>query len=190
VTDLIDTRAAKVSDLWPDAERGALYAVLDACDEPRVPALVRDLGPELAVSLYRGPAEEDLAAIAPYLVQVTPALLRWLGETLWTDPWGIFAVSESPIDELRTHFRKFLLVDAPDGDQWYFRFYDPRVLARFLPTCDATQLIAFFGPVASFAWTDLDTYGVTIATQRWFEPVSGPGIAPPPPKPRIVFRRP
>ena len=190
MTDLVATRADAVASLWPDAERGALYAVLDACDEPRVPPLVRELGPALAVSLYRGAAGADLAAIAPYLVQVTPRVLRWIGETIWTDPWGIFAVSDAPLEELRTHFRKFLLVEAPDGDEWYFRFYDPRVLAKFLPTCDATQLVAFFGPVTRFAWTDLDTYGVTIAAQQWFDAAAPePPPAAPPLKPKIVFRR-
>ena len=189
MTDLIALGAASVSGLWPDAERGVLYAILDACDEPRVVTRVRELGPGLAVSLYRPPAEEDLAAIAPYLVQVTPGLLHWIGETLWTAPWGIFLVSESPLDELRTHFRRFLLVDGPDGDEWYFRFYDPRVLAAFLPTCDAAQLTAFFGPVLRYAWTDLETYGVTVASQRWFEPAAHAQPVAAPLKPRIVFKR-
>jgi hypothetical protein len=31
-----------------------------------------------------------------------------------------------------------------------FRFYDPRVLNKFLPTCDAEQLKKFFGDVDTF----------------------------------------
>ena len=185
--ELIATRDANVASLLPDAERGALHAVLDACDEPRVVDKVRALGPGLAVSLYRGAAEFDLAAIAPYLVQVTPDVLQWLTATIWTDPWGIFAISEAPIDTLRTHFRKFLLVDAPDGDAWYFRFYDPRVLARWLPACDEAQLGEFFGPVSSYGWTSMETYGVTLAARKWFEPALSTPAAPA--RPRIVFRR-
>ena len=83
---------------------------------------------------------------------------------------------------MRTHFRRFLLVEAPDGDSWYFRFYDPRVLERFLPTCDAAQLTDFFGPVSAYGWTDPGSYGVTLARQAWLE-------APARSKPRITLRR-
>ncbi len=180
--DLMTTRSVSVTDLGREAERGALYAVLDACDEPSVPLRVAELGPALAVSLYRPPAEQELAAIAPYLVRLLPTTLLWLAETLWTDPWGIFAVSDADIQVVRAHFRKCLLVDGPDGDTWYFRFYDPRVLAKFLPTCDAPQLTEFFGPVSAYGVTDLETYGVTLVTRRWLE-------TPTPSKPRVTVRR-
>jgi uncharacterized protein DUF4123 len=179
--ELISSRDASLTDLRREADEGRLYAILDACDEPRVPARVQALGPTRAASLYRGDAEQDLAAIAPYLVRVDPDTLDWIAGTLWSDPWGIFAVSEAGMDAVRTHFRKFLLVDAPDGDQWYFRFYDPRVLARFLPTCDAAQLTDFFGPVKSFGWTHPIHYGVVLTRQAWFEAPAA--------KPRITFRR-
>ena len=180
MTDLLATNAVALNQLRQDAARGSLYAVLDACDEPRVPRKVRELGPARAVSLYRGPAEEDLSAIAPYLVQVGNAELDWIAGSLWTAAWGIFALSQAGLEPLRTHFRKFLLVDAPDGDRWYFRFYDPRVLARFLPTCDAPQLADFLGPVAAYGWTAPD-YGVTLARPRTFE-------AAPPARPRVTLR--
>ena len=181
--ELIVRDAGSIRSLSPHARRGALYTVLDACDEPRILTKVRELGPHRAVSLYRGAAEEDLAAIAPYLVIVDGDLLGWIGSALWSSPWGVFAVSDSALDELRTHFRRFLLVDAPDGDKWYFRFYDPRVLPRFLATCDPAQLTDFFGPVSTFGWTDPETYGVELARQAWFEP-------PLPARPSITLKRP
>lgn len=181
--DLVSTHAAALLDLRRRAEQGALFAVLDACDEPRVPELARQLGEAAAVSLYRGRADEDLWAIAPYLVRVDPAVLEWIAQTLWTDPWGIFALGAASLKDLRTHFRRFLVVDAPDGDQWYFRFYDPRVLSRFLPTCDAPQLTELFGPLEALGWTDLATYGVTLARKAWEDQAPGPE------RPRIVIRR-
>lgn len=51
----------------------SLFAVLDACDEPRVLAKVQQSS-ERGVSLYCGWAEERWAEIAPYLVQVDEAL--------------------------------------------------------------------------------------------------------------------
>ena len=71
-----------------DAEKSQLFAILDACDEPRVPAIVQLLGEERAVSLYRGAAKRDYWSIAPYLVRVNEEVLSWIVENLWDDPWG------------------------------------------------------------------------------------------------------
>ena len=128
-------------------EPGTLFAVLDACDEPRVPEKVKELGDERAVSLYRGWAEEDYWAIAPYLVQVDEVMLQWIVENLWDTPWGIFAVAQTDLAKLRTHFRRFLKVLDPDGKELYFRFYDPRVLPEFLATCSLEEIGRFFGPI-------------------------------------------
>ena len=51
---------------------------------------------------------------------------------------------------LRDHFREFHMVELPDQRSVIFRYYDPRVLASFLPACNAEELAAFFGPVQSF----------------------------------------
>src|SRR5947209_7089547 len=45
------------------------------------------------------------------------------------------------------HFRHFLLVETEDGKLLYFRFYDPRVLRAFLPTCNSDESSEFFGPI-------------------------------------------
>lgn len=179
--ELITSATTSVAELRPLAARGALCAILDACDEPRVPVKVAELG-QNAAPLYQGKAQDGLSAIAPYLVRVDPAMLAWIAESLWTDPWGVFAVSDAPLDALRTHLRRFLLVDAPDGEQWYFRFYDPRVLTKFLSTSDAAQLADFFGPVTSFGWVDLETYGVTLVQRAWFDAAR-------PATPRISYRK-
>ncbi len=133
------------------ARRGTLWAVLDACDSPDVPEKVEELGVAKAVSLYRGKGETDFWAIAPYLACVDEELLTWIKETLWAEPWGIFAEATSDLDKLRSHFRKFLTVEDPGGKKMYFRFYDPRVLRTFLKSCDEAEIKGFFGPVASFA---------------------------------------
>jgi hypothetical protein len=131
-------------------EPGTLYAILDACDEPRVPKKTSELGPQRAVSLYRGSAEEDYWAFAPYLVQADEPLLVWIIENLWRDPWGIVAVAPVDLAALRTHFRRFLTVLDPEGRNSYFRYYDPRVLPTFLENCTREELQQFFGPIRAF----------------------------------------
>lgn len=147
---LVCAATVPLSELQKLASQKQLYAILDACDAPVVPPKVKELGEDNAVSLYRGEAEEDYWAIAPYLVCVDPAVLNWIVATLWKEPWGIFAAAEANLEIVRTHFRKFLTVEMPDGKQVYFRFYDPRVLRLFLPTCTLEQLREFFGPVGCY----------------------------------------
>ncbi len=51
---------------------------------------------------------------------------------------GAFLLSALRISRsLRKHFRTFLMVKSPEGDRLYFRYYDPRVLRVYLPTCNA-----------------------------------------------------
>ena len=104
------------------------------------------------LNLYMGKGEEYLSSVAPYLFAYQPGseFGKWLLEKGWGNSWGMFAETNVSLEELRKHFRKFLLVKTEEGKELYFRFYDPRVLRIFLPTCDAQQLQNFFGPVKVF----------------------------------------
>jgi hypothetical protein len=51
---------------------------------------------------------------------------------------------------MRKHFRRFLTVHDSDGKPLLFRYYDPRVLRVYLPTCTAEELQTIFGPVLCF----------------------------------------
>lgn len=146
------------------AVRGRLFAVLDATDTPSVPIKARELGEDAAVSLYRGRAEDDLWSIAPFLVRVDEHTLTWITETLWSEPWGILLLADESLEDLRLHLRRFLVVEGPNDESWYFRFYDPRVLVRYLPTCTGDEAATFFGPIRAFGVTDPATYGVTVLT--------------------------
>lgn len=130
---------------------GQLYALLDAARDPRVLALLQSSG-EWYQSLYEGPQGDELAAFAPYLVQLPAAsrLFQPLLEQGWGQSWGVFLSSRQPFADVRKHFRRFLLVRFEDGREAYFRFYDPRVLRLYLPTCTAVEIEKFFGPVAQF----------------------------------------
>jgi hypothetical protein len=153
---LLHTEPAPILGVRQVAREGNLMAILDACDAPGVPPKVGSLGESRGVSLYRGTSEERYADIAPYLVAVDDDLLDWILTTLWADPWGIFVHTTASLDELRTHLRKFLLVTGPNGEEWYFRFYDPRVLTKYLPTCTETELRDLFGPVTAYGVADPD----------------------------------
>jgi hypothetical protein len=147
----LNVREGSLQDLRRMAADGRLFAVLDACDEPTVPPKVAELGPEKAMSLFKGDAEHRQWSVAPYLALVDEKLLEWIVTALWAKPWGVFAVSEADLESLRKHFRRFLIVQDPEGETMYFRYYDPRILAAFLPPCTKDELRTFFGPVKAFA---------------------------------------
>lgn len=151
--ELVKVRPFDLGVMRKFAAEGKLYAILDACDEPDVPGKVADLGPGRVKCLYRAAEDPETLAVAPYLAHFQEEDVDWVSRTLWGRFWGIFAVVlDSNIKALRAHFRKFLTVQLEGEGAAHFRYYDPRVLETFLPTCDGKQLEKFYGPV--------DAYGV------------------------------
>jgi hypothetical protein len=128
-----------------------LYALLDASREPSVLKVVLESKEEYQ-SLYDGPQGAQLAHFAPYLIRVPQKslLLETLVRQAWSKSWGVFLTCDKSLKDLRAHFRHFLTVKLPDGQQVYFRYYDPRVLRLFLPTCLLAETTQFFGPVKQF----------------------------------------
>lgn len=109
-------------------------------------------------TLYTSKGENMLASVSPYLFSYEnkSEMAQWLLENSWGHSWGIYVLYYNDFESLHKHFRKFLLVKTEDGEELYFRFYDPRVLRIFLPTCEEDQLKEFFGPVKAFLMEDED----------------------------------
>lgn len=142
------------AELWPLGSRpGAakVYALLDGARDPRIEPLVRTSGAEFSC-LYAGELAPSLSAAAPYLLHLDPQqAYTWrLLEDSWGQSWGIFVIAPAQVslDELRGHFRTLLRVSDPDGNLLVFRFYDPRVLRVYLPTCTPPERAAIFGPAS------------------------------------------
>jgi hypothetical protein len=128
------------------------FVILDGAS---VPGLLDKLyGPERPEfeCLYSGELKPDLAEVAPYLVRLEAGseFTQWVLEQGWGKHWGIFALSAGDLREMRRHFRRFLTVHDPSGKPLLFRYYDPRVLRTYLPTCNAEELSALFGPVTCY----------------------------------------
>jgi len=125
-----------------------VFAILDGASVPHLLRSLHQHRPE-HVCLWRGDLAADLAEVAPHLVRLEPDadFTRWLVEEGWGEHWGIFAAAETGLREMRLHFRRFVTVYDPDDRPVYFRFYDPRVLRSYLPTCNAEEIRALLGPV-------------------------------------------
>lgn len=133
------------------------YLLLDAAQTGQELEDLRATG-EANQCLYKGNSGQTLSQYAPYLFLYTPK--SSFAETFfhkgWHKAWGVAVIAAQPIEVLTKHFRKFLIVRNEALQELYFRFYDPRVLRIFLPTCDASQLKEFFGPVKKFICADKD----------------------------------
>jgi Domain of unknown function (DUF4123)/FHA domain len=128
-----------------------LYALLDAAREPSVLKVIFESKEEYQ-SLYEGAPGAQLTHFAPYLVRIPPKspLLDTLVHQAWAKSWGVYLTCGQPLKDVRTHFRNFLMVKLPDGKTVNFRYYDPRVLRRYLPTCNVEEISQFFGPIKHF----------------------------------------
>jgi hypothetical protein len=137
--------------------REPLFAILDAARDLRALNWLKDAGEEHQ-SLYDGESAVNLEMFAPYLVrfQKPSAVLQKLVAQAWGRAWGVYLTSAASLPDLRKHFRHFLMAEIEGGKTVYFRFYDPRVLRVYLPTCTPEETRQFFGPVGSFLMEDAD----------------------------------
>ncbi len=131
------------------------YAVLDGAGIPNLLGQLAETAPP-HFCLYRGALPSDVAACAPYLVELVPGspFGDWVFDAVWGNNCGIFAVATAGLIEMRKHFRKFLMVKDPDGRSIYFRYYDPRVLRVYLPTCNAEEADYIYGPIRNYGMED------------------------------------
>lgn len=128
-----------------------LYAVLDGASIPNLAALLHEHR-VVHTCLLPGDLEPELAEAAPYLALLpVPSALAELCLTQGLgNHWGILATSRADLRALRMHLRQFLSVWDAGGQPLLFRYYDPRVLRLYLPTCDGAELAALFGPVSAY----------------------------------------
>ena len=140
---------------WPEGSTRDIWMIVDCARDPQ-PIFRYLLSCHLEYScLYSGVLAPELEMAAPYLVQLNfdDEESRQLIEMSWGNSWGVFLKSSTTLKKLRRHLRGFLMVRGPQGARMTFRYYDPRVLRSYLPTCSAEDLRAVFGPIECF-WTE------------------------------------
>jgi len=146
-----------LSLLYGDGQQ--VFAVLDAAREDRLPAFLKAYSVE-HLSLYEGETGEQMKDVAPYvaLLPKKSQLLPLLMKEGWGKSWGVYLNSDADLAKVRDHLRRLLTVKDEEGHLMYFRFYDPRVLRVFLPTCTPEENKDFFGPISRFVMEgeDLD----------------------------------
>lgn len=127
-------------------ETTRLYAILDGASIPDLPRRLYETNTP-NYCLLRGDLPADLVHAAPYVAVMFPgsAFSDWILQESPGKHWGIFAHSRYSIKEMRRHCRALVSVVDEKGEPLMFRYYDPRVLRKFLPTCTPKEVETFFG---------------------------------------------
>lgn len=141
------------SVLWPKGPRADVWAILDPARDPK--SYWTLVNSHLNYScLFAGRLPDALEQVSPHLVQLDPEdeftdyLAAQVGNSL-----GVFFQCDAAMKTVRHHLRKLLTVRDPRGRKLLFRYYDPRVLRVFLPTCDSSELDQMYGPIKAY-WTE------------------------------------
>lgn len=143
-SEIVCARSAALEALRNEA---GLHVILDAARDRRILPLLQACDDE-SRSLFDGTQGEAMASGAPHLVRLVAGseLLPVLVEEGWGDAWGIYLTSSRPLREVRQRLRRSLIVrDEETGKRLFFRFYDPRVLRVFWPTCSPRQRSEMLG---------------------------------------------
>lgn len=129
-------------------DQSITYAILDGALIPNLPAKF-DYFSQPHISLYRGELGSDIKGVAPYLTVLNAEedFTNWVLQRSFGSNQGIFILSNLSFVETRKHFRGFLQVYDENSKLLLFRYYDPRVLRTYLPTCSTLELNEFFGEV-------------------------------------------
>lgn len=134
-----------------------LYAVLDgAASDEVVEALYASPTAAFALVWPEDPPA-DLFAACPFLLDCAsdPAMLDWL-LARWGRSLGIFLRSDESLDALARRLRLLVEVEAPTGETWICRFYDPAVLPRLLEVFTPAQQAEFLEGIAEILVEDAD----------------------------------
>lgn len=164
--------AACVHSLWPQGHSRTspqVYAVLDGARDPRIAPLVRTSGVPHCC-LYSGDLSPALHQAAPFLAVLMPEspFFHQLLAQGWGKSWGIFV--EAPADltfnDIRKHLRSLLRVQDEQGRYLVFRFYDPRVLRQYLPTCSPPEALQVFGGIQRLLFENQEADALVENTQN------------------------
>lgn len=132
-----------------------VYGIVDAArDRELALAAPKQFGQTIHWLFEDGSAAHMLH-VAPYLVPIAYRSRYPYNGSGYLDLWaerldtsaGILLITPAEGESLRKHLGGLFRVTDEEDHRYFFRFYDPRVLRTYLPTCTAGEAVEFFGPV-------------------------------------------
>ncbi|MCP4250647.1 MAG: DUF4123 domain-containing protein [bacterium] len=132
-----------------------LYGVVDAARDRHLAFAAPQQFGQTIEWLFEDGNAMHMQGVAPYLVPIAFSPSYPYEGSGYLDLWagklgkssGILLVSSADPKSLREHLGGVFRVTDERDYKFYFRFYDPRVLRVYLPTCTAEEAQQFFGPI-------------------------------------------
>jgi len=142
--------------LWKQNEAGktpVVYAFLGGSRDKQIEKIIR-LGSLKNHCLIDGKLSYEMAVAAPYMVRLEkdhPQTIEILKKG-WGNSWGIFAITHPPatLINIRQNCKKMAMVQLPNDKRAYFRYYDPRVMRTYLPSCTRSEADKVFGHISEY----------------------------------------
>jgi len=135
----------------PAGPPARIHALVDPARDPAIGAELATAGTR-SFCLYGSDLPRELVAVAPHLVPLGSD--SRFGQIFASygrgRAWGVLVASHAPVETLAEHLAGLTRARLPDGREVLCRYYDPRVLRRYLPTCTATELDRVYGPIEAF----------------------------------------
>lgn len=94
-------------------------------------------------SLFKGTDDENLLDVAPFIFSIDEPLPQTiLSNSNISLQHIILLESKKTLEDICKHFREFIYQKV-NGQNHYFRFWDARVMKKYLSSCEEWQLQAF-----------------------------------------------
>lgn len=123
-----------------------------------------------AVSLFEGAMFDEVMMLSPWIVPISSSC-PYSDDDL---SQGLFLTSDAAQSEIVAHLRS-LLIAGLEGEEVFFRFYDPEVIIPMLQSMNKSDKQRFLGNLSTFSyWTESEMHTVTNNANKEFEPVVEP----------------
>lgn len=111
-----------------------------------------------SMCFYKGITHEELIKAAPYLVRITPesSVFERFFKKFWGQSWGMVIASDSSMETVYLHLKKFQKLRRSTGMNILFRYYDPRVLRHFMNAATDDEIEKFSGEIKGFFMENVD----------------------------------
>jgi hypothetical protein len=172
--------ASSADRLLKEAHQGRLFGLIDPFFDLSSMGPSRGLETKDTDPLFFDMIAWDLVTYEPpTLIKLDPASTRFLLDTLSTERWGVFVISEMSLEALARHFQKFIIAKGPDGNPYFLRFHDASVLEVLLKTWLPEERRVFEGPVIGFGLPDLHEMNIRFVWRTEGAPTSSAAIPAP-----------
>ena len=154
-----------LADLYKQNPQAHFFAIVDTgkCDSYHDELLTYHCP---SYSLFKNTLEEELQHIAPWLIQFdshsisNKAFIDWLGkiDTESQAVTWVFGKSSLSLSDLGQHLQKILNWVVPNQEIALVRFYDQKIITRFINVLTDEQKVYFFGEITSFGIFKTDRF--------------------------------